>query len=167
VFGGGAIGCLFTAVLSASGARPVIVVEPRAERAAVARALGATLVVTPSELAERRSELLPDGADVVVDAVGSVLPQAIDVAAQGGRIVVFGMDSTASAPIRQVAITEKGLSIMGSYITDFTFPTAIRFVESGLVDLSPLISSVLPLDDTAAGIARLRSGAATKVVITP
>jgi threonine dehydrogenase-like Zn-dependent dehydrogenase len=66
-----------------------------------------------------------------------------------------------------VAITEKGLSIMGSYITDFTFPTAIRFVESGLVDLSPLISSVLPLDDTAAGIARLRSGAATKVVITP
>jgi threonine dehydrogenase-like Zn-dependent dehydrogenase len=167
VFGGGAIGCLFTAVLSASGARPVIVVEPRAERGAVARALGASVVVTPSELAERRSELLPDGADVAVDAVGSVLPQAIDVAAQGGRIVVFGMDSTATAPIRQVAITEKGLAILGSYITDFTFPAAIRFVESGLVDLSPLVSSVLPLDDTAEGIARLRSGAATKIVITP
>ena len=138
VFGGGAIGCLFTAVLSASGARPVIVVEPRPERAPVAKALGATEVMTPAELAGRRAELLPEGADVVVDAVGSVLPGAIEVAAQSARIVVFGMDSTANAPVRQVEITEKGLTILGSYITDFTFPAAIRFVESGLVDLAPI-----------------------------
>lgn len=167
VFGGGAIGCLFTAVLSASGARPVIVVEPRPERASVARALGATEVVTPAELAGRRKELLPEGADVVVDAVGSVLPGAIEVAAQGARIVVFGMDSNADAPVRQVRITEKGLTILGSYITDFTFPAAIRFVESGLVDLAPMIGAVLPLAAIAEGIARLRSGVATKIVITP
>lgn len=167
VFGGGAIGCLFTAVLSASGARPLIVVEPRPERAAVARALGATAVVTPTTIAERHAELLPDGADVVVDAVGSVLPEAIAVAGVGARIVVFGMDSKASAPIRQVTITEKGLSIVGSYITDFTFPAAIRFVESGLVDLTPMISDVIPLDQVGDGIARLRSGRVTKVIITP
>jgi threonine dehydrogenase-like Zn-dependent dehydrogenase len=167
VFGAGAIGCLFTAVLAASGARPVVVVEPRPERAPVAIALGATAVVAPAELEARRRELLPDGADVVVDAVGSVLGDAIDVAAQGARLVIFGMNSNARPPIHQVEITEKGLTIFGSYITDFTFPPAIRFVESGLVDLRPMISAVLPLDRTPDGIAMLRSGAATKVVITP
>ena len=131
VFGAGAIGCLFTAVLSASGASPVIVVEPRRDRAAVALALGASVVVTPDELEARRAELLPDGADVVVDAVGSVLAQAIDIAAQSGRLVIFGMNSNARPPIHQTVITEKGLTIMGSYITNFTFPPAIKLVESG------------------------------------
>lgn len=167
VFGAGAIGCLFTAVLKASGASPVIVVEPRAERGAVALALGATVVVTPDELAARRGELLPDGADVVIDAVGSVLAHAIDVAAQSARIVVFGMNSNAHPPIQQIEITEKGLTILGSYITNFTFPLAIKLVESGLIDFRPLISAVLPLDQTAQGIASLRAGQATKVVITP
>lgn len=167
VFGAGAIGCLFTAVLAASGARPVIVVEPRLERAPVALAVGATTVVTPDELVARRDELLPFGADVVVDAVGSVLAGCIDIAAQSGRLVIFGMNSNARPPIHQVEITEKGLTIFGSYITDFTFPPAIRFVESNLVDLSPMISAVLSLDQTPDGIALLRGGTATKVVIKP
>ncbi len=167
VFGAGAIGCLFTAVLAASGARPVIVVEPRPERAPVALALGATAVVTPDDLTQRRAELLPTGADVVVDAVGSVLDRCIDVAAQSGRLVIFGMNDNARPSIRQVDITLKGLAILGSYITDFTFPAAIRFVEAGLVDLTPMISAMLPLERTAEGIALLRAGTATKVVITP
>jgi len=167
IFGAGAIGCLFTAVLRASGAHPVIVVEPRPERASVALALGATAVVTPDELAARRHELLPDGADIVVDAVGSVLAQAIDIAGQSGRLVIFGMNANARPPIHQTQITEKGLTIMGSYITDFTFPPAIRLVESGLVDLRPMVSAILPLASTGDGIARLRSGEATKIIITP
>lgn len=167
VFGAGAIGCLFTAVLRASGAHPVIVVEPRPERAPAALALGATAVVTPDELGARREELLPSGADVVVDAVGSVLASAIDIAAQGGRLVIFGMNSNARPPIHQTRITEKGLTIMGSYITDFTFPPAIRLVESGLIDLRPMVSAILPLASTGEGIGLLRSGVATKVIITP
>jgi threonine dehydrogenase-like Zn-dependent dehydrogenase len=129
--------------------------------------LGATTVVTPDELFTRRAELLPDGADVVVDAVGSVLAQAIDIAAQSARLVIFGMNSNARPPIHQTEITEKGLTIMGSYITNFTFPPAIKLVESGLVDFRPMISGILPLDQTADGIARLRSGEATKIVIRP
>src|SRR5947207_86089 len=50
VFGAGPIGCLFTAVLRASGASPLVVVEPSAARAEVARAVGATTVVVPDEL---------------------------------------------------------------------------------------------------------------------
>lgn len=167
VFGAGTIGCLFAAVLKAAGASPLIVVEPNPVRFAVATAVGATEVLTPADWAARRAELVPGGADVVVDAVGSVLGEAIDAAAMGGRIVLFGMNSNARPPIHQVEITEKGLAIYGSYISNFTFPQAIRLVESGTLTLRPIVSRILPLERVADGIAALRSGEATKVVITP
>lgn len=167
VFGAGPIGCLFAAVLKAAGATPVLVVEPNPARAAVALAVGADQVVTPDELAAHRNELLPTGADIVVDAVGSLLAAAIETAGMGGRIIVFGMNSNARPPIHQVEITEKGLTIHGTYITNFTFPAAIRLIESGALDLAPMVSEVLPLSRTAEGIEHLRTGQATKVVITP
>jgi threonine dehydrogenase-like Zn-dependent dehydrogenase len=167
IFGAGAIGCLFLAVFRASGAVPVILVEPSPQRADVARAMGADAVVAPDELAGYLRDHLPLGADVVVDAVGRLLGPAIEAAAMAGRVILFGMDSNAHPPIHQVEITEKSLSVMGSYISNFTFPEAIRLLESGRLDLAPMISEVLPLARTAAGLDRLRSGTATKVVIVP
>jgi 2-desacetyl-2-hydroxyethyl bacteriochlorophyllide A dehydrogenase len=167
VMGAGTIGCLFAAVLKAAGAAPVVVIEPNPTRAAVARAVGADHALSPDEFAARRSELLPQGADIVVDAVGSVFPAAIEAAAMGGRVVLFGMNGSARPPVHQVEITEKGLTVLGSYISNFTFPTAIRLVESGELTLEPIVSAVRPLDDTLEAVALLRSGEATKVVITP
>ena len=167
VFGAGAIGCLFIAVLRASGASKIIAIEPSATRAPVALALGADVVLTPEAWAVQRDDVLPRGADVVVDAVGSVLPQAIDAAGMGARVVVFGMNGNARPPVHQVEIVEKGLTILGSYISNFTFPAAIRLVESGQLDLTPMVTAVIPLEDAVAGIARIRSGEAVKIVIKP
>jgi threonine dehydrogenase-like Zn-dependent dehydrogenase len=129
--------------------------------------MGADHVLTPDEWAVRRGELLPSGADVVVDAVGSVLPQCIDAAGMGARVIMFGMNGNARPPVHQVEIVEKGLAIFGSYISNFTFPTAIRMVESGGLTLAPMITATIAIDDTAAGIARIRSGEAVKIVIKP
>ena len=167
VFGAGAIGCLFIAVLRASGAARIVAVEPSAYRASVARAVGADIVVTPEEWATRRVELMPGGANVVVDAVGSVLLQAIEAAAMGARVVIFGMNGNARPEVHQVEIVEKGLAILGSYISNFTFPAAIRLVESGQLNLAPMITATIPLAETVAGIARIRSGEAVKIVIKP
>jgi threonine dehydrogenase-like Zn-dependent dehydrogenase len=167
VYGAGAIGLLFVAVFKASGASPVIVVEPNPRRRAVALQVGADHALSPEELAERRPALLPLGADVVADAVGSALGDAIDVAAMGARIVVFGMNQNAVVPIRQIVITEKSIGIFGTYITHFTFPAAIRMIESGSLNLTPIVSDIVPLADALDGLARLRAGEATKVVIVP
>jgi len=167
IFGAGAIGCLFLAMLKAAGAGPIVVVEPQAGRAKVATAVGADAVVAPDELPDRRAELLPAGADVLVDAVGSQFATALDHAALGGRIVLFGQNLTAHPAIHQYTITERSLSVFGSYVTAFTFPPAIRLVESGSLPLAPIVTHVLPLDRLADGLDLLRSGAATKVVITP
>ena len=137
VFGAGAIGCLFIAVLRASGAGRIVAIEPSPQRAPVALA---------------------------VDAVGSVLPQAIEAAAMGARVVVFGMNGTARPPVHQVEIVQKGLTILGSYISNFTFPAAISLVEGGRLNLAPMISATIPLEDTVAGIARIRSGESRPMV---
>jgi 2-desacetyl-2-hydroxyethyl bacteriochlorophyllide A dehydrogenase len=167
IFGAGAIGCLFLAMFKAAGAEPVIVVEPQRGRAAVAAAVGADAVVHPDELAERRAELMPHGADILVDAVGSQFATAVDHAALGGRIVLFGMNDTARPAIHQYTITHRSLAVLGAYVTAFTFPTAIRLVESGSLPLDPIVTHVLPLDRVHEGLDLLRSGDATKVVITP
>ncbi len=167
VYGAGAIGLLFVAVFRASGASPIVVVEPNPRRRAVALEVGADHALSPEEFAARRAEILPLGADVVADAVGSALGDAIDVAAMGARIVVFGMNQNAVVPIRQVVITEKSIGIFGTYITHFTFPAAIRMIESGSLNLKPIVSDIVPLADALEGLGRLRSGEATKVVIVP
>src|SRR5205809_412406 len=80
----------------------IVAIEPSAARAPIARAVGADVVLTPDEWAAQRAEILPGGADVVVDAVGSVLPQAIEAAAMGARVVVFGMNGNARPAVHQV-----------------------------------------------------------------
>ena len=85
----------------------------------------------------------------------------------GARVVIFGMNGNARPPVHQVEIVEKGLSILGSYISNFTFPAAIRLVESGQLNLAPMISATIPLEDTVDGIGRIRSGEAVKIVIKP
>jgi threonine dehydrogenase-like Zn-dependent dehydrogenase len=167
IFGAGAIGCLFLAVFRASGAGPIFVVEPSDDRRKVADAVGADGTFAPDEFSARRQELLPDGSDLLVDAVGTQFASAVEHAALGARIVLFGQNQTARPPIHQYTITERSLSVFGSYITNFTFPTAIRMVESGALHLEPIVTHVLPLEQTLAGLDLLRSGHATKVVIKP
>jgi threonine dehydrogenase-like Zn-dependent dehydrogenase len=129
--------------------------------------MGADAVVRPDELSETLREVLPGGADIVVDAVGSQLGTAIEAAAMGARIVLFGMNDNARPAIHQVEITSKSLAILGSYISNFTFPEAVRLLESGRLLVEPMISAVLPLRDAHEAFELLRSGTAMKVVITP
>ncbi len=167
VFGAGTIGCLFVALLRAAGVAPVIAVEPSQTRWAVARAAGAHETLTPDDLPARRADYLPLGADIIVDAVGSQFGTALEHAALGGRIVLFGQNANARPPIKQYTITARSLTVLGTYITHYTFPAAIRLVEGGSLPLTSIVTHVLPLEQTLEGLDLLRSGVATKVVITP
>jgi threonine dehydrogenase-like Zn-dependent dehydrogenase len=45
------------------------------------------------------------------------------------------------------------------------FPSAIRLLESGLIDLAPIVSDVVPLEETMSAFAAMRRGDAAKIVI--
>ncbi|MHB1988218.1 MAG: alcohol dehydrogenase catalytic domain-containing protein [Acidimicrobiales bacterium] len=166
IYGAGAIGLLFLAVLTAAGVR-CVVAEPVALRRAAAARMGAVRAVDPSAVAVGPiiAELGPDGADLAVDAVGNQVVAALRDTRPRGRILLFGMNSRARADIRQNDITRRELVISGTYVGDFAFPAAVRLLESELLDLEPVVSHWLPLENVQQAIDDLRSGVAVKAIL--
>ena len=158
VIGAGPVGLMFTALFSAGGAR-VVVVEPAKTRAAVARAMGADAVLHPGEVTE------PIGAEVVVDAVGSQLSTALDLVGKAGRIVLFGVNTHARAEVAQARITRDELTLVGAYVGQDVFPQAIRLLEQGKVDFSPLVTHRIAVDELPGALDELRAGEAVKVEV--
>ena len=169
VLGGGPIGQLYTALLKVAGCE-VITVEPTEERRQLATTMGADRVVDPRQedpAAFIRDATAGSGADVVIDAVGSQLPSALDVVRKAGRIVLFGMNEHARSEIAQFRITRDELRLAGGFIGQDTlvFPPAIRLLEQGRLNLEPLVTHKIGLDELPAAVEELRAGRATKVEV--
>jgi threonine dehydrogenase-like Zn-dependent dehydrogenase len=167
VIGAGAIGLLFTAVLKANGAGTITVLATSPERAQAARSLGATDVIDPraANPIEAVSQLLPDGPDIVIDAVGSQLATAVGIAGPRARILLFGLNDHAKPEVAQSQITKKELTVVGSFVGQNAFPDAVRLLESGLLDLSPIVSHRVDLDGLMALLPDLRAGRVIKAVV--
>lgn len=167
VIGAGPIGLMFVALLQLAGAT-VFAVEPSSERAELAERLGAARVVDPTREnapAAVREATGGLGSDIVVDAVGSQLPAALDLVRRAGRILLFGVNSQARAEVAQQRITRNELTILGSYVGDRVFPDAIRLLEQGRLDLAPLVTHRIGLEELPAAVDELRAGRAVKVEV--
>ncbi len=169
VLGGGPIGLLFASLLKAGGAAKVIVSEPSAYRRKAALACGAHLAVDPAheDLAAVVRREMPGGADVVVEAVGPLLPLAIEVAHSSGRILQFGHDELARPAVPVAELLRKEITIFGSFIGKFSFHKLPRLLASGVLPLEHIVSHRLPLSKVHEGIALLRAGQAIKIVLRP
>jgi threonine dehydrogenase-like Zn-dependent dehydrogenase len=169
VLGAGPIGLLFIQMFKASGAGKIIVSEISEYRAKFAYESGASRVVNPlkDNLERIVKEETVVGADVVVDAVGTLVKSAIAIVRRGGRILLFGQNYQARAQVAQNDITKNELTLMGSFIARFTFPFAIKIIESKVLNLEKLITHKLPLEKIHKGIEAMRKGEAIKVIITP
>lgn len=169
VLGAGPIGLLYTLLLRAAGVRPLIVTEVSEYRAARARVCGADLVINPrtEDLAAAVRRATGLGADMVVDAVGSLLEEGVRSVRKGGRILLFGMNEHARPVLKQYDITKYEYQILGSYIARGTFPQAVALLESGTIDFGLLITHRLPLREIHQGIELLRRGQALKIAVMP
>ncbi len=168
VLGAGPIGLMFTQLLSAAGVR-VLVSEPAPFRREKALENGADRVVDPTredirEIVRRETAL---GPDLVVEAVGSLMEQALTLARRGGRVLLFGQNQNHLAQVRPYDLTRHELDVLGSYIAPFSFPRAIEILHRGLVEAEKLITHRLKLAEVERGLELLRRGKALKVVIDP
>ena len=153
VAGAGTIGLLAGAVLRAQGAE-VRVLEPDTRRAGFAASLG---LVAPEP--GRRFT----GAFLTATAA---FPIACELLAPAGRVVVFA----GGAPQRLDldALYRRELSIAGvRSSTPRHLRAALALIESGAIDVDPLIDCVLPLGAFADGLARYRERSVRKVVFRP
>jgi threonine dehydrogenase-like Zn-dependent dehydrogenase len=168
VLGAGPAGLMFTALFAAAAAH-VITVEPEAPRARLAQALGAKQTLDPRK-ADVASDVLDltdgIGADIAVDAVGSQLSTVLRVVRPAGRVVLFGMNTTARSEIAQERITRRELTILGSFIGGRELmPMAVSVLERSVIDLSPMVTHLVDIDGLPGALDEFRRGGAVKVEV--
>jgi L-iditol 2-dehydrogenase len=159
----------------ARGAGFILVSEPSSQRAAQAKQMGADRVVDPTTqdlkaiLAE---ESHGRGADIVIVAapVHALQESALDLAAIGGRINYFG-GLPKDRPVinfNSNLVHYKELVITGTTACSTADCwQATRIVNSGLVDLSDIVSQRFPLADALQAFAAAEDGKSLKIVLEP
>jgi 2-desacetyl-2-hydroxyethyl bacteriochlorophyllide A dehydrogenase len=156
VLGQGAAGLLHTQLAKLSGASPVIAVSRSAWKLALARRMKADQVVDAARQ-DVRAEVLDAtggrGADVVIDAAGhpTLITQAMEMAAPGGRLLVYGISHRPVPDFTTFPLYYKELTVYGSRaLTPGDVEPAIDLVASGAVDVEGFITASYPLRRVAA-----------------
>jgi 2-desacetyl-2-hydroxyethyl bacteriochlorophyllide A dehydrogenase len=156
VFGAGPMGCLVAQALKQAGAAEVVVTDVVPWRLAMAERLGATKTVVADERqAAKLKAIVPDGYDIVADATGipAVLEGTFQYAARRGKIWVFGVTPQGSqVKFPSYEVFRRDLKIIGSFAVNRTFPQSIALIRTGAVQVEPLISHQLPLNDFCRGL---------------
>jgi len=167
IFGAGPIGLLFVQIMKARGARPIIVSEPVALRREYAVKCGADHVVDPTheDLTAFVMKETRIGVDYAIDVVGSQVWEGVKAARKGGTVLLFGFNAKAKPSVEQHQITNREVSVLGTWLANDSFPKAVKILESGALNLRPLIMHTLPLDRTREAIEILRRGEGIEILI--
>ncbi|MGI6176227.1 MAG: zinc-dependent alcohol dehydrogenase [Christensenellales bacterium] len=170
VMGAGPIGLYFTALLKANGASKVLVSEVSDFRSPYALTMGADRVINPKteNLEEEvKKETNGRGVDVVIDAVGVLLPDCLKCVRRAGKILLFGQNYAVQQTLYQNDITRNGLTLYGNYVGLFTMPTTIELLASGIIDFQKIITHRITLDEFGVGMQAMNEGKGLEVVIYP
>jgi L-idonate 5-dehydrogenase len=146
VSGAGPIGCLTALAAARAGAREVIVTDLNDAPLAVARRLGAHRTINVAAEPDAMAALSAGkGAlDCVFECsgAGAALASAFAVLRPAGLLVLVGLGADVTLPLGQ-AVT-KEIRMTGTFRFDAEFALAAGLIDSGAVDLSPLITATLP-----------------------
>lgn len=148
IFGAGPMGLLMLQALKAYGAARVAVVDIHGPRLEVARQLGADEAFLGDPELRRRGTMR--SFDVVADATG--VPQLVEGMMEwvrdGGKLLYFGVcPPSAEIAVRPFEVYRRDLEIVGSFSLNATLSPALRLIESGAVQVKPLLSHQFALDE--------------------
>lgn len=163
VFGCGPIGLLFAQLARASGAR-VACIEPKEGRQNVARKLGFDVYTPGPDVKDQLVKKWGRRANHCIDAAGGQLAVAIDYAEYKGDILCFASPRVPNGD-GLLPIQFKELTLRGSFIINDTMPKAITVLESGILDLEPVVTHELPLSEVGKGIELMKSGEGMEIIL--
>ena len=168
VLGGGPIG-LMTALAAKGRGAQVTVFEPQEFRRKKALELGIEFALDPDSSADQKKAVQLTGGDlfdVVLETAGhpKAMANALELAGHGARIVYVGIDVGGTALASMGLIQAKSLEIRGIIGSMNVWPQTIRFLSSGVVDPSPIVSDHFAQSDCVEAFAMSRSGGKTTKV---
>ena len=145
ITGAGPIGLLTLLAARFSGAASVVVTDLADEALAMATQLGATGTNNVG-----REPVSSEDFDVAIEASGAVpaLNTCLQQVRRGGRVVQLGsLPAEANASLKLPAIMAREIDLVGSFRFYEEYPLAVALLEAGRIDVTPLLSASMPLDN--------------------
>jgi 2-desacetyl-2-hydroxyethyl bacteriochlorophyllide A dehydrogenase len=174
VLGVGGLGLHAVQIAKLAGASPVIAVDTRTAQLARARQCGADVVVDASGESVADAVLAATagvGVDVAAEFVGApaTIRQAVECLRTGGRAVIVGLGAAPIEVLPPTVFVRKQLQLLGSYGgTLTTLQRVLQLVSTGRLDLSHSITHTFALDEADGALRTLheKTGDPQRVVIT-
>jgi L-iditol 2-dehydrogenase len=173
VIGAGMIGLLAIQAFRVFGCSKVYAVDLEHDRLELARRFGAdaTFLGTDPELLSKLKSLTEgQGPDIAVEAVGAekTVLMAIESVRRGGTVTLIGnLAPKVEIPL-QIVVTRQ-LRLLGSCASAGEYRECIELMQSGKINVDPLISALAPLNQGAEWFNRLydREPGLMKVILQP
>jgi threonine 3-dehydrogenase len=174
ITGTGPIGLFAIAVARACGATQVFAIEINEHRRKIAKEMKADFVLDPTQddvLQVVLDATRGTGVDVVLEMAGH--PDAIrtgfEILRRGGRMSLLGIPTKPIEIDLADDIIFKGATVQGingrrMYQTWYQMTALLK---AGKLDLRPVITDRIDMKDFAKGMERLKTGAASKILVYP
>lgn len=175
IFGAGPTGILLTQLLKYGGASHLVVCASSREKLDYIREKGYADTVYMdredySKHTEEIKERYPQGFDIVIDATGApkVLEQCFAFPKKAGKIIVYGVcASDARISVSPYQIFNNELKILGSFAQTHCFDRAVKYLESGIIQVDGLVSGYYSLEEFGKAMHTMVYEKALKLVIKP
>jgi threonine 3-dehydrogenase len=174
VTGCGPIGLMSIAVAKACGASKVFATETNEQRRAMAKKMGADVVLNPAAenaVARILAETGGTGVDALLEMSGNptAIQQGFKALRAGGRASLLGIP-TENVPLDLVNdVIFKGATVQGIYGRRMyeTWVQMTALLKAGKLNLEPLFSEREPLEKFENAFAKLQGGLPGKILLYP
>jgi threonine 3-dehydrogenase len=174
VTGCGPIGLMAIVVAKACGSSAVFATETNEHRRALAKKMGADMVLNPATedaVARILSETNNTGVDVLLEMSGNptAIQQGFKALRAGGRASLLGIP-TENVPLDLVNdVIFKGATVQGIYGRRMyeTWVQMTALLKAGRLNLEPLFGERIPLEQFEDAFAKLQGGLAGKILLYP
>ena len=154
IVGAGTIGLMVLTVVKALGCGKVVMSDTSDFRLGLAQKVGADVIVNPKN--EDVNQVVLDntagvGADVSFECVGvpATLNQALSVIRLKGKAIIMGQ-GVQMAEVNAMNMCVREPDILGSFMYNYQeFARAVDMMNSGMVDVKPIISVEAPMSEGA------------------
>ena len=172
VLGGGVIGLLMVQLARLAGAASVVLVTRQAPRREMALRLGATHAVDPSagDAVAAVRQIGGTGVDVTLECAGvpETFRQSLEMTKRGGAAVLFGvMAKGQTVPVEPFDLLCREVRLEAAYLTPHTHARAVAMIAAGQLQLRPLISRRIGLEDLPAELGGEPRFGEIKVMVRP
>jgi threonine dehydrogenase-like Zn-dependent dehydrogenase len=171
IHGCGPAGAILVALGRLLGASPIVVLDPQRNRRELALRMGADTALDPHAHGSFDAALAATGGigfPAIVDAVGTaaILETSIEMAARGGRILMFGVAAPRDiAKISPHELFSRELTLLGSVINPYTHQRAVALLPR--LGLDRLTAAFFGLDEFSAALDEQKLGEVDKIFIAP